>query len=462
MQPILLIDIGSTYTKVTAIDLDKPALLGTASAHTTIQTDVSEGLNKALAILEAKTGSLDFADRLACSSAAGGLRMVASGLAPSLTEEAARMACLGAGAKVIRSFAYKLTEEDVAEIAALQPDILLLVGGTDGGNEAVLLHNASMVANLEPAFPIVLAGNRNAAKPCREILSAFELYVTENVMPRLETLNAEPVQNQIRELFLERIVHAKGLSSVADTLGMPLIPTPSAMLLAMELLSKGTAQLPGIGELLAADLGGATTDVYSMARGAPTDVTTILRGIPEPYSKRTVEGDIGMRYSIQGIADAVSIDWIAEQAGLSLETTAALIADLAAEPDTLPHTPELAALDCALATAAVQTAVTRHAGSIETVYTPQGPVSVQTGKDLTGVSRLILTGGAIVHNPEASQIASSALFDAQLPTSLRPKAATIYIDKSYILASMGLLSQKYPDAALSLMKKELMEHGTEK
>lgn len=462
MQAILLIDIGSTYTKVTAVDLAAPAVLGTAAAHTTIQTDVTEGLDRALSALEAKTGSLVFTERLACSSAAGGLRMVASGLAPSLTEEAARMACLGAGAKVIRSFAYKLTEEDAAEIAALHPDILLLVGGTDGGNEAVLLHNAARITDLEPNFPLVLAGNRNAAAQCRKMLSAWELYVTPNVMPRLETLNAEPVQAQIRELFLERIIQAKGLSQVAEQMSLPLIPTPSAMLLAMELLANGTAQTAGIGELLAADLGGATTDVYSMAKGNPSDPTTILRGIPEPFSKRTVEGDIGMRYSIHGILDAVGVDSIAEQAELSVETVKKLVATLTAHPDTLPDTPELAALDRALAAAAVLTAVTRHAGQIETVYTPQGPVSVQTGKDLTGVSQLILTGGAIVHNPQVEHIAAGALFHVQNPGSLRPKGVKIYIDESYILASMGLLSQKYPDTALTLMKKELTEHGTEK
>jgi len=462
MEAILLIDIGSTYTKVTAVDLSKPAILGTASAHTTIQTDVTEGLSQALSALEAKTGTLQFTDRLACSSAAGGLRMVASGLAPSLTEEAARMACLGAGAKVIRSFAYKLTAEDTLEIAALKPDILLLVGGTDGGNEAVLLHNAARIAKLEPNFPIVLAGNRNAVAECKELLSDWELYVRPNVMPRLESLNAEPVQEQIRSLFLERIVQAKGLGQIAEQMSLPLIPTPSAMLLAMELLAKGTKETSGIGELLAADLGGATTDVYSMAKGAPTDVTTILRGLPEPYSKRTVEGDIGMRYSIQGILDAVGIEHIAAQAELTVERVEALVTKLTEQPDTLPETPELAALDRALAASAVLTAVTRHAGQIETVYTPQGPVSVQTGKDLTTVSQLILTGGAIVHNPQGEQIAKGALFHDQLPTSLRPKKAKIYIDQSYILASMGLLSQKYPDIVLTLMKKELMEHGTQK
>ena len=462
MQPILLIDIGSTYTKVTAVDLEEPRVLGTASAHTTITTDVAIGLEAAIANLEVKTGALDFTDRLACSSAAGGLRMVAVGLAPSLTEEAARMACLGAGAKVIRSFAYKLTEEDVLEIQALRPDILLLVGGTDGGNEAVILHNAALIATLEPGFPIVLAGNRNAARRCGELLTGWEVYTTENVMPRLEQLHVEPVQAQIRELFLQRIVHAKGLSQIAEEMSLPLIPTPSAMLLAMELLAKGTENIPGIGELLAVDLGGATTDVYSMARGSPTNVDTILRGLPEPFSKRTVEGDIGMRYSVHGVIEAVGVEWMAESSGLDAAQVKAIAAHLTEHPDTLPDTEELAVFDRALAKAAVLTGVTRHAGKIETVYTPQGAVSVQTGKDLTGVTQLILTGGAIVHNPDANELAQSALFDVHVPTSLRPKQAKIAIDQSYILASMGLLSQKYPGEALTLMKKELSQNGTQK
>ena len=100
MTPILLIDFGSTYTKVTAIDLDGEMLLGTAASYTTVETDVTEGLANALTLLEAKTGPLVFAHRYACSSAAGGLRMMASGLVPELTAQAARQASLGAGAKV--------------------------------------------------------------------------------------------------------------------------------------------------------------------------------------------------------------------------------------------------------------------------------------------------------------------------------------------------------------------------
>ena len=461
MRAILLIDIGSTYTKVTAVDLDAPAVLGTASAHTTVETDVCIGLDEALSALETKTGPLVYSERLACSSAAGGLRMVASGLAPSLTETAARTSCLGAGAKVVRSFSYKLTADDVAEIIALRPDILLLVGGTDGGNEAVILHNASLLAEAAPTFPIVLAGNRNAVPRCRELLAGLEVYMTENVLPRLDQVNAEPVQAQIRTLFLQRIIQAKGLGEIAAEMSLPLIPTPSAVLLATKLLAGGTAGYPGIGELLAVDLGGATTDVYSMARGDPTVADTIVRGLPEPFAKRTVEGDIGMRYSACGILDAAGVDWVAEHAGLDADTVQNLAAGFQEAPDTLPDTPELFSLDCALAAAAVRTAVTRHAGQVETAYTPQGPVFVQTGKDLTAVSHLVLTGGAIVHNPRADEIASYALYDGLTPASLRPKRATVYVDRPYILASMGLLSQKYPIQALTLMKRSLIEHGTQ-
>ena len=460
MQPVLLIDVGSTYTKVTAVDLEGPALLGTAAAHTTVATNVIAGLDQALTALEAKIGKLDFIDRFACSSAAGGLRMVACGLTPSLTEKAARMACLGAGAKVIAGFAYKLTEEDATEIASLKPDILLLAGGTDGGNEAVIIHNAALLAALDADFPIVLAGNRNAKAACMELLAGREVYPTENVMPRLEQFNATPVQEQVRALFLQRIIHAKGLSQVAEQMTTHLMPTPAAVLLATELLAKGTADTPGIGELLAVDLGGATTDVYSMARGDPTGADTLVKGLPEPFAKRTVEGDIGMRYSASGIVETVGAAWIARESGIPEERVCELVAYLADHPDALPDTPEFSVLDRTLASAAVMTAVARHAGTVETVYTIQGPAFAQTGKDLTGVRKLIVTGGAIIHSPWVEDVAKRALFDKKNPTSLRPKAADIAIDRSYILASMGLLSQKYPDEALTMMKKELEAHGT--
>ena len=112
MKNVLLIDFGSTYTKVTAVDVEAEKVLGTAQSFTTIETDINDGLTNALAILEGKTGKLDFAETYACSSAAGGLRMITSGLVPELTGEAAKLASLGAGAKVVGIYAFQLTDID--------------------------------------------------------------------------------------------------------------------------------------------------------------------------------------------------------------------------------------------------------------------------------------------------------------------------------------------------------------
>ena len=164
MRPVLLIDFGSTYTKVTAADVDEGRLLGTANAYTTVQSDINNGLSDALSKLEKVTGKLDFCERYAASSAAGGLRMLASGLVPELTAEAAKCASLGAGAKVLKTYAFKLNEDDADEIKAINPDIFLLVGGTDGGNTDCILHNAHVLADIGGDFPVILAGNRRGER----------------------------------------------------------------------------------------------------------------------------------------------------------------------------------------------------------------------------------------------------------------------------------------------------------
>ena len=312
MKPVLLIDFGSTYTKLTAVDVDGECLLGTAASYTTVQTDINEGLQKALSLLEQKTGKRNFDACYACSSAAGGLRMLTSGLVPELTSEAARLASLGAGAKVEKVYNFQLTEDDLEEIALLKPDIFLLVGGTDGGNTECILHNAKALASLKPTFPIVVAGNRTTARECERILAGCEVYVCPNVMPKFGVLNIEPTQKQIRDIFLNRIIQAKGLSKATALLSDIMMPTPSAVLQAMNLLAQGCEAETGIGELVAVDVGGATTDIYSIADGMPDQMNTVYKGLPEPYAKRTVEGDIGMRYSIQGIVDAAGLSQIAK------------------------------------------------------------------------------------------------------------------------------------------------------
>ena len=336
MKPVLLIDFGSTYTKLTAVDVESETLLGTAASYTTVSTDINEGLENALAKLEEKTGKLQYADCYACSSAAGGLRMITSGLVPELTGEAAKLASLGAGAKVVRVYAFQLTEDDIADIAREKPDIFLLVGGTDGGNTANILHNARMLATMKPEFPVVIAGNRTAARECERILKDFETHICPNVMPKFGQLQVEPTQKVIREIFLNRIIHAKGLSKASQLLSDIMMPTPAAVLQAMDLLAQGCAGEEGIGELIAVDVGGATSDVYSITDGMPEGMNTVYKGLPEPYSKRTVEGDIGMRYSITGVAEAAGLTALAQVAGLSEDRAEELIRYLSEHTDTVP------------------------------------------------------------------------------------------------------------------------------
>lgn len=464
MKQVLLIDFGSTYTKVTAVDVEKQELLGTAASYTTVETDVNYGLENALKILSKKIGDLEYDARYACSSAAGGLKMMACGLVPELTAEAAKQASLGAGAKIMKVYSYQLNEDDAEEIAELRPDIFLLTGGTDGGNKDIIIENAKILASIPVDFPVVIAGNRSAARTCERIIaeSGKQAMVCENVMPKFNQLNIEPAQSKIREVFLERIIKAKGLSGASKLISGIMMPTPAAVLAAMQLLSKGTEREAGLGDLVCIDVGGATTDVYSMSLGEPDRVNTVIKGLPEPYAKRTVEGDIGMRYSASGIVEAVGIGTIARISGLDYERVEELMDLITSETYTLPDTEDIARLDYALASMAVKVGMTRHAGFIEKVYTPVGETFLQTGKDLTKVKKVIITGGSLIHAENVKEIASHVLYDLSEPMSLKPQDAEILVDKSYILSAMGLLSKYDADTALKIMKKELLSYGTSK
>ena len=461
MDPLLLIDFGSTYTKLTALDLDEERILGRSQAFTTAASDIKEGLDLALERLEASLGRLDYRARLASSSAAGGLAMMVSGLVPELTAEAARMAALGAGAKIVRLFSYELNREDLDFISQSPPDIFLLTGGTDGGNREVITANAAGLAGLPVRFPVIYAGNRNALDDCRELLADFPLTVCPNVMPRFGQLNILDVQREIRALFLSRIVKARGLSKARELLSGILMPTPSALLSAMELLALGTGEEAGMGDLLAIDVGGATTDVYSMAKGEPQNINVIHKGFEEPYAKRTVEGDIGVRYSLEGIVQDQGLETLAREAGMSPGELTLLLEELEADRSRLPlgDQDQLLRLDQALAAGAVDMASRRHAGQLEEVYTPTGLTYLQTGKDLRGLGTLILTGGCLAHGNQPLAMARRALYSRAHPLSLRPEAVQVLVDRSYILAAMGVLADRYPEAALRIMKKELVKAG---
>jgi len=447
----LLIDFGSTYTKLRAIDLDRRRILGSGQGASTVTTDIMIGMNAGLADLEWRLGGLPrFKYRLASSSAAGGLRMVTVGLVRELTAEAARRAALGAGAKLVGAFAYRLTQDDIERIVALAPDILLLAGGTDGGNLDVILHNAQTLGRSSLACPIVLAGNRNATDDARALFAGKVVLATENVMPEFNVLNIEPARAAIRQVFIERIVHAKGIDRAQGEFDHVLMPTPAAVLEGARLLADGCAGASGIGPLLVVDPGGATTDVHSVATGEPSMPGVIVHGLPEPHVKRTVEGDLGMRHNAANIVEIAGIDTIAADANLDATRVDALVAGMAGDIDRLPQSADEIALDQALVRAAVRHAVIRHCGTVDTVYTANGPVAVQNGKDLSDVAAVIGTGGALVHSPDPRAVLEMALADATAPRSLRPKAPKLLLDRHYLLYACGLLGTVEPQAALEL------------
>lgn len=458
MQAVLLIDFGSTYTKVTIVDLDCEEIIGTAQAGTTIETNIMDGLKAALTQLPEPAGGWNFIRKLACSSAAGGLKMIASGLVKELTAEAAKRAALGAGARVLQVFSYELTPEDLDKIRAAKPDILLLAGGTDGGNKEVLLKNAEMLSRLPISLPVVISGNKVASSQAAEILRKRHgpVVVADNVMPELGVLSVESARLAIRDVFLTHIIQAKGLDKAEEFLERIMMPTPAAVLAAAELLAQGHGSEQGIGELMVVDVGGATTDVHSIAKGDPSKPGVMLKGLPEPYAKRTVEGDLGMRYSSEALVEAVGrrlIDYL----GWTDDKLAIQLALCREEPWRIPQTEDETKFDVAMGRMAVDLAVDRHVGTIEVVYTPFGATYVQYGKDLTPLPVVIGTGGVLLYHPEVREILQGAVFNPEVPTILKPQKPVFYLDKEYILAAMGLLREVAPQVALRMMKKYVVK-----
>ncbi len=457
MSLALLIDFGSTFTKILAVDLAREEVLAYAQSGSTVESDITVGLQKALDLLPSHLKRSRYEFKLASSSAAGGLRLAAIGLVPELSAEAAKRAALGAGAKVVRVFSFRLSAEEMKDLEGLAPDILLLAGGTDGGNGEVILQNAKQLSQTSIRCPIVIAGNKAVADEVSSILASAGKtpFLTDNVIPEVNVLNVEPAREVIRRVFIERIVQAKGLKRAEDFVNEIVMPTPTAVLKAAQLLSLGTAAEQGLGDLVIVDIGGATTDVHSIGRGSPVQPGVVWKGLPEPLVKRTVEGDLGIRYNATSILNLCGQERIMENTGLPHPGLSHQIETLSKSVAVLPKSEEARDLDFALATCAAQAAIQRHAGTIEALWGPQGQFYLQYGKDLTEVKHLIGTGGIFIHSPQAQTILKKTLFSSGEPFSLRPKSPALYTDAQYCLFAVGLLADRFPDQALRLAKKSL-------
>lgn len=460
MELILLIDFGSTYTKLTAVDINSAQVVVALKAPTTVEADIMIGLNEVIEKLEAALAGEDYTivEKIASSSAAGGLRMDAIGLVPELTAKAARSAVLNSGAKLVGCYNYELTQGDIEKIEDGKSDIILLAGGTDGGNTSTILHNARALAASQIKAPVVVAGNRTCCDEVCSILVAGgkEALPTENVLPRINELNIEPARRHIREVFIDRIILAKGIDAAAKYVDRTMMPTPVAVLNGAKLLAQGTDETPGIGELILLDIGGATTDVHSIAVGEPTKPGMIPKGIPEPYAKRTVEGDMGVRWNAHAIISSVGVERFAANIGLTAHEVMQWIDKISKNTQLLAGTDSEKKIDLHLAYQAAKISLKRHAGYIETHHTLLGVVYALFGKDLSTVKNVIGTGGPLVHSTAPDKVLSAARYTASDADVLLPESPRYYLDSKYIMYAGGLLSDSRPELAIKIMKKYLM------
>ncbi len=460
MSRYLMIDFGSTFTKLTAVDTESEDIIATASHFTTVDTDISVGYKNALKVLGEKMGEENpkFDKIIGCSSAAGGLKMAAIGLVEELTLEASRRVCLGAGAKVELAFSHHLTNADVDKIIEKKIDIILLSGGTDGGNTECVLFNQRMLCERGIKIPIIFAGNKNCTDEVKSLAKEYGMneYYCENVMPKLNVLNIDDARNTIRKIFLENIIEAKGIKKIEGDIDRLILPTPESVLRAATLLADGYMHESGLGEIVLVDIGGATTDMYSICAASAKRSDVVIKGLEEPYAKRTVEGDLGMRYSALGVLNSLTEEekrLIREDEGVDIEKELLFRHE---HVDVVPENDEQAKVDVIMGRICVDKAMGRHAGRMEEAYTPMGMLYNQYGKDLSKINFVIGTGGVLVHNDAPVKILSAVEYSLKKGLELRPVNPRYMLDKDYILAAMGLLAEIDPLLALKIMKKHVV------
>ncbi len=431
-------DVGSTFTKVAVVDLETGALLAAADHRSTVDTDVLHGLDAAI---ERATADLDPAVDVVtvdvCSSAGGGLRLAVVGYEYLVTAEAGHRVGLSAGARVVHVAAGPLDRAGLAALKAARPDVVLLVGGTDGGDEATLRHNAARLAGARERTPVVVAGNIEARDDVVALLAGGRPVVaTENVLPRIGVLNPQPARGAIRDVFLRHVIGGKGLSRGPRFASLVRAATPDAVLTAVELLGDHLG-----GDLVVVDVGGATTDVYSVLSPDP-DGPSVAEVAGVLWRSRTVEGDLGVRWSAPGVvAAAASERLLRPDEGATLDAAAET---RAADPAYLPATAADRATDARLAELAAIVALRRHARG-------EGPTGAGR-KDLSRIRLLVGSGGVLRHaRPGTAKGTLAAVAGDHAGGWLMPRSARTVVDGRYLLAPAGLLAAAHPDAAVALV-----------
>lgn len=451
LDKVLVAEIGSTTTVINAfanLTTENPLLLGQGMAATTVQTgDAGHGLQAAIKKLEKEIGPVPIGEIpfYATSSAAGGLKMTVHGLVPEMTARAAREAALGAGAVVRFLTAGELTDDDWAEIVRIQPNIMLLAGGVEHGDRRVVTENAEKMAGwfkqVQWRVPVIYAGNSAAAPAVIRTLavSGIKVKVVPNVYPDIDTLNVEPARRAIQEVFTQHITEAPGMQSIREMVNGPLLPTPGAVMEAAQMVYEE------VGDVLVFDVGGATTDVHSVTAGSKEYQEMALA--PVPLAKRTVEGDLGVYVNARHVVDLLGDEVIIRHHGPQWQSRLKPV----------PETPEEIALSLELTAIALRTALARHSGHLRHFYGSGGRITRVEGRDLSQVRWVIGTGGALTRLSNGLDLLQQSIASKARPEeTLWPQAgAAFFLDRNYIMASLGVLSCKYRAGAWQLLRESL-------
>lgn len=516
-KKILAVDFGSTYTKVAIFDTSKDDV-DLRYIPTTVN-DIREGLANGLGCLPEcqKSGNWDplkkkmdeFDIKLPCSSAKGGLKMITVSLTARESGFASDLAALTAGAKLLNSYHGKLSEEDAKNIYLIdQPEIILLTGGVnDGGDTKTVLHNAKILAKTAKlatyakyGIPVIYSGNEDVKEEITDIFQKenINVKITENLMPEVNNYNIEVVNEAIRELFQTVVIRGKGFDVVEEYMSAKFIPTPRAAFLGINLLARGYGKEEGIGNIVALDIGGCTTDYFANVRSNPLYLypwedakkkakRTILKTPNYPLAYRRVEGKYGLAYNARNLMDleryktgemkkyledafnekypnftgnSQNCDrYLSINNGkweVKLEEYLKWISD---NPHIQPETEEEDFIRSLLASETLKIATANNVGHVKEtdVYFLQEGVNFFT-EDCT----LVLIGGTIYHKCKAGDdyhmeniktIAKGALFNPKEYTILRSNSKVL-LDASYILSTVGgLYGRLDPEKAIRILKK---------
>jgi uncharacterized protein (TIGR01319 family) len=444
---VALADFGSTYTKVRLVDVDEARLCGRGEAPTSIDTDLMDGFAAALEAARADAGTAAAIDhRLAVSSAGGGLRVAAVGLVADLTAAAARQAALNAGARVEAVVSGSLGPEELEQLRAARPEIVLFAGGTDGGQAELVLENARRLAESGIGAYAVVACNSEVAEEAAALLrsAGTEAVIAANVMPALGRLEVESAREAILRVFLDHVIGGKGLSASPEFERMVKLPTPEAVFEATRLLD----------DVVVLDVGGATTDVHS-SRSAEVATPGIEDPLlPPPLALRTVEGDLGLRSGAGGVL-AVDRHWLEAEASGDETVIGQAVSIREQNPKWLPEDRSAAELERLLAVSCGTHALRRHCGTMLLTRGEAGPPTlVRDGPDLREAALFLGTGGVFAHRDDGESVLRQVL-ERRAPRSLAPEDPHIRVDESYVLAAAGLLATADREAAQRLLRREL-------